>query len=88
MPYFLAGLKISGGLSLIGAVVAEFVAGTGGRSAGLAFEILQSSFQLDIPRMFAALFLITVTGVMLALCMAGLSRVLLGWHDSAGDEAR
>lgn len=88
LPFFLAGLRISTGLALIGAVVAEFVAGTGGRSAGLAYEILQSSFQLDIPRMFAALFLITVTGVVLALGMAGLSRVLLGWHDSAADEAR
>ena len=87
LPFFLAGLRISTGLSLIGAVVAEFVAGTGGRSAGLAYEILQSSFQLDIPRMFAALFLITVTGVLLALAMAGLSRALLGWHESA-DEAR
>ncbi len=88
LPFFLAGLRISTGLALIGAVVAEFVAGTGGRSAGLAYEILQSSFQLDIPRMFAALFLITVTGVVLALAMAGLSRVLLGWHDSAADESR
>ena len=83
LPLFLAGLRISSGLSLIGAVVAEFVAGTGGRSAGLAYEILQSSFQLDIPRMFAALLLITVTGVLLAVCMAGLSRALLGGVDPA-----
>ena len=55
LPFFMAGLRISSGLALIGAVVAEFVAGTGGRSAGLAYEILQSGFQLDIPRMFAAL---------------------------------
>ena len=66
------------------AVVAEFVAGTGGRSAGLAYEILQSGFQLDIPRMFAALLLITVTGVALFGLMVGLDRLLLGhWHDSA-----
>jgi cytosine/adenosine deaminase-related metal-dependent hydrolase len=61
LPFFMAGLRISSGLSLIGAVVAEFVAGTGGNSAGLAYQILQASFQLDIPRMFAALALITVT---------------------------
>jgi NitT/TauT family transport system permease protein len=85
LPFFLAGLRISTGLSLIGAVVAEFVAGTGGRSAGLAYEILQSSFQLDIPRMFAALLLITVTGVLLALGMAGLSRALLGWTQNLED---
>jgi len=83
LPYFLAGLRISGGLALIGAVVAEFVAGTGGRSSGLAYEILQSGFQLDIPRMFAALFLITVAGVGLFVLMVGLSRLTLGqWHES------
>jgi NitT/TauT family transport system permease protein len=83
LPYFLAGLRISGGLALIGAVVAEFVAGTGGRSAGLAYEILQSGFQLDIPRMFAALFLITLAGVGLFTIMTGLSKLALGhWHES------
>ncbi len=83
LPYFFAGLRISSGLALIGAVVAEFVAGTGGRSAGLAYEILQSGFELDIPRMFAALFLITAAGIVLFLAMAGLSAWVLGdWHDS------
>jgi NitT/TauT family transport system permease protein len=87
LPFFFAGLRIASGLSLIGAVVAEFVAGTGGRSAGLAYEILQASFQLDVPRMFAALLLITLTGIALALAMAGLTRVALRWHGSAaGDE--
>jgi NitT/TauT family transport system permease protein len=63
--------------------VGEFVAGTGGRGSGLAYEILQSGFQLDIPRMFAALFLITVAGVGLFVIMVGLSRLTLGqWHES------
>ena len=88
LPFFLAGLRISSGLALIGAVVAEFVAGTGGRSAGLAYEILQSGFQLDIPRMFAALLLITVTGVLLSACMSLLSKALLRWHDSAMEDSR
>ncbi len=83
LAYFFAGLRISSGLALIGAVVAEFVAGTGGRSSGLAYEILQAGFQLDIPRMFAALGLITVAGVLLFLAMAGLSRMALGeWHET------
>lgn len=83
LPYFFGGLRISSGLALIGAVVAEFVAGTGGRSAGLAYEILQSGFQLAIPRMFAALFLITLAGIVLFVAMAGLSRLALGdWHES------
>jgi NitT/TauT family transport system permease protein len=84
LPYFLAGLRISSGLALIGAVVAEFVAGTGGRSAGLAYQILQAGFQLDIPLMFAALVLIAVTGVLLYMLMVMLTKALLGnWHESA-----
>jgi len=83
LPYFFGGLRISSGLALIGAVVAEFVAGTGGRRAGLAYEILQSGFALDIPRMFAALFLITIAGVGLFTAMVVLSRLALGgWHES------
>jgi NitT/TauT family transport system permease protein len=83
LPYFFGGLRISSGLALIGAVVGEFVAGTGGRSSGLAYEILQSGFQLDIPRMFAALFLITLAGVGLFVVMVVLSRLALGhWHES------
>ena len=82
LGYFFAGLRISSGLALIGAVVAEFVAGTGGRSAGLAYEILQAGFQLDIPRMFAALSLITAAGILLFLAMSGLSRLALGgWAE-------
>jgi NitT/TauT family transport system permease protein len=83
LSYFFAGLRISSGLALIGAVVAEFVAGTGGRSSGLAYQILQAGFQLDIPLMFAALSLITLAGILLFLAMAGLSKFVLGeWHDS------
>jgi NitT/TauT family transport system permease protein len=89
LPFFLAGLRISSGLALVGAVVAEFVAGTGGRSAGLAYEILQASFQLDIPRMFAALGMITVTGLILFGLMSALQQALLGqWHESAMQEER
>jgi NitT/TauT family transport system permease protein len=83
LPYFFGGLRISSGLSLIGAVVAEFVAGTGGSGSGLAYQILQAGFQLNIPRMFAALLLITVTGIILFVAMMVLSRfALAGWHES------
>ena len=82
-PYFFGGLRISSGLALIGAVVAEFVAGTGGTSAGLAYQILQAGFSINIPRLFAALILITVTGVALFLLMVFLSKLALGsWHES------
>src|SRR5882757_5130991 len=83
LPYFFGGLRISSGLALIGAVVAEFVAGTGGTGAGLAYEILQAGFRLNIPRMFAALLLISLTGVALFAAMAWLTRRALGaWHAS------
>jgi NitT/TauT family transport system permease protein len=84
LPYFLGGLKISGGLSLIGAVVAEFVAGTGGSQSGLAYRILESGYQLRIPRMFAALFMISISGIVIFLCLSTLSHMVLRrWHESA-----
>ncbi len=87
LPYFLAGLRISGGLALIGAVAAEFVAGTGGAETGLAYRILESEYRLMIPRLFAALFLLSVTGIVIYLSLDFISRRLLrNWHESATDE--
>ena len=83
LPYFFAGLRVSGGLALIGAVVAEFVAGTGGTSSGLAYQILQAGLQLNIPRLFAALLLITLTGVAIfALVSMAAHLALRRWHES------
>jgi len=83
LPYFFGGLRIASGLALIGAVVAEFVAGTGGSSAGLAYQILLAGFQLNIPRLFAALVLITAAGVALFGLTIALSRIALRhWHES------
>ena len=88
LPYFLGGLKISGGLALIGAVVAEFVAGTGGNASGLAWRILESGYQLKIPRMFAALVLISAIGIVIYLLLTWLSHLLLRrWHESALPES-
>ena len=87
LPYFLVGLRISGGLALIGAVVAEFVAGTGGTETGLAFRILEAGYRLAIPRLFAALFLLSLTGIVIYLALDALSRILLHhWHESALEE--
>jgi NitT/TauT family transport system permease protein len=84
MPYFLTGVRISGGLALTGAVVAEFVAGTSGQGSGLAYRILEASYQLQTPRMFAALLLISITGVLIFLVTSFISRRILGrWHESA-----
>ncbi|MFZ3237034.1 MAG: ABC transporter permease [Stellaceae bacterium] len=87
LPYFLAGLRISGGLALIGAVVAEFVAGTGGTETGLAFRILEAGYRLAIPRLFAALFLLSATGIVIYVAIDLLSRLILRhWHESAIEE--
>jgi NitT/TauT family transport system permease protein len=84
LPYFLGGLKISGGLALIGAVVAEFVAGTGGSASGLAYRILESGYRLQIPRMFAALILISLSGIAIFFLTSWISYLALRhWHESA-----
>jgi len=83
LPYFFGGLRIASGLSLIGAVVAEFVAGTGGQGAGLAYQILLAGIQLNIPRLLAALLLITASGVALFALTVWMSHLALSrWHES------
>jgi NitT/TauT family transport system permease protein len=84
LPYFLGGLRIAGGLSLIGAVVAELVAGTGGIGTGLAFRIQEAGYRLNIARMFAALALVAAMGVFIFAALSVLSHLLLRkWHESA-----
>ncbi len=84
LPYFLGGLKIAGGLSLIGAVVAELVAGTGGVGTGLAFRIQEAGYRLNIARMFAALSIVAAMGVFIFAALSLLSHLLLRkWHESA-----
>ena len=84
LPYFLGGLRIAGGVALIGAVVAEYVAGTGGIGTGLAYRILEAGYRLNIPRMFAALLLIALTGVVIFSITSLISHLALRkWHESA-----
>lgn len=83
LPYFIAGLKVAGGLSLIGAVVAEFAAGSAGKETGLASRILESSFRTEIPKMFAALVLVSLTGIAIYFLFNWVARLALGkWHES------
>ncbi len=89
LPYFLGGVRIGGGLALIGAIVAEIAAGSAGQGAGLAYRIVESGFRLNIPRMFAALLLISVAGIMIYLVLTAFSHLLLRrWHDSARGRER
>jgi NitT/TauT family transport system permease protein len=84
LPYFLAGLRIAGGLALIAAVVAEFAAGTAGADSGLAFRLIEAQHRLNIPRLFAALVLLSLTGVMIFFATSLISHLLLRkWHESA-----
>lgn len=84
LPYFLGGLRIAGGLALIGAVVAEFVAGASGQSSGLASQIIESGYRLKIPRLFAALILISATGILVYFSLTLISHLALRkWHESA-----
>ncbi len=86
LPAFLAGLRVAGGLSLIGAVVAEMAAGSAGAGSGLAYRIIESQYRLNIPRLFAALVLLAATGIVLFLLLSALTHLLLRrWHESALD---
>lgn len=84
LPFMLAGLRIAGGLSLIGAVVAEIAAGSAGAGSGLAYRIAESGYRLNIPRMFAALILLSVAGIAIYGALSLLSHLMLRrWHESA-----
>jgi NitT/TauT family transport system permease protein len=84
LPYVLGGLRIAGGLSLIGAVVAEIAAGSAGAGSGLAYRIAESGYRLNIPRMFAALLLLSFAGIVIYGLLALTSHLLLRrWHESA-----
>ncbi len=84
LPFILGGLRIAGGLSLIGAVVAEIAAGSAGAGSGLAYRIAESGYRLNIPRMFAALLLLSVAGIVIYGLLALASHLILRrWHESA-----
>jgi NitT/TauT family transport system permease protein len=84
LPQMLTGIRIAGGLSLVGAVVAEIAAGSAGAGSGLAYRIAESGYRLNIPRMFAALILLSVAGVVIYFVLAGASHLMLRrWHESA-----
>jgi NitT/TauT family transport system permease protein len=80
LPFFLAGLRISGGLALVGAVVAEFVAGSGGFASGLAYRILEAGYRLQVPRMFAALVLLSLAGIAINVGLGAVARMVMRWR--------
>jgi NitT/TauT family transport system permease protein len=83
LPYFLAGLRISANLALVGAIVGEFVIGPATERPGLATTILASQLRLDTPMMFAALAVVSLTGLAIYFFVQVLSYLLLrGWHET------
>jgi len=83
LPYILNGMKTSGGLALIGTVVAEYVAGSG-TATGLAWRIIEAGNRLQIPRMFAALLLLAGSGIAIFYALTLLEYLVLRkWHESA-----
>ena len=83
LPHLLGAMKIAGGLSLIGAVVAEFVAGSG-TATGLAWRIVEAGNRLEVATMFAALTLLAVLGIAIFAAFSLLEWALLHrWHESA-----
>lgn len=84
LPQILTGLRIAGGLSLIGAVVAEIAAGSAGAGSGLAYRIAEAGYRLNIPRMFAALLVLSLAGVAIFFLLSMISHLALRrWHESA-----
>ena len=84
MPYFMAGLRIGGGLALIAAVVAEFAAGSAGQGAGLAFRLIESQYRMNLPRMFVCLIMLSVIGIAIFGLTSLISWLALHrWHESA-----
>lgn len=83
LPYLLAGMKISGGLALIGAVTAELVAGSG-NDTGLGWIITLAGRNLETAKVFAALAMLSVLGIAIFFALSALEWALLHrWHESA-----
>jgi NitT/TauT family transport system permease protein len=76
IPFVLEGHKVAAGLAVIGAVVAEFVAGSGG-AQGLAWRILEASNRLQTAKTFAAVIVLAVMGALLNAVLRGVERIVL-----------
>ena len=77
-PFIAEGFKVASGLAIIGAVVAEFVAGSGG-AQGLAWRILEAGNRLETAKMFAAIVALAVMAAGVHLACQELERRALTW---------
>lgn len=84
LPYMFAGLRVSAGLSVIGAIVGEFIIGAGGSEGGLGVKVIFSQSKLDTSMLFAEVLAATGLGLSFFMLVSLLGSVLLrNWHESA-----
>lgn len=84
LPYMMAGLKISCTLSIVGAIVGEYVAGIGGGKGGLGYAITIAAVQMKTPFLFACGITAALLGISFYLVVSLISKRMLGyWHESA-----
>jgi NitT/TauT family transport system permease protein len=78
VPFIVEGCKVASGLAIIGAVVAEFVAGSGG-AQGLAWRILEAGNRLETAKMFAAIVALALMAAVVHFAFQWLERRALVW---------
>ncbi|USK61418.1 ABC transporter permease [Peribacillus asahii] len=84
MPYIMAGLKVSCTLSIVGAIVGEYVAGIGGGKGGLGYAITVAAIQLKTPYLFACGIASALLGIGFYLLVSLIAHLMLrSWHESA-----
>jgi NitT/TauT family transport system permease protein len=83
LPYIVGGLKISCSLSVIGAIVGEYVAGIGGSRGGLGYAITVAASRLQTPYLFACGLAASALGIVFFLIVNAFSKWMLSsWHES------
>jgi NitT/TauT family transport system permease protein len=84
LPHIIAGLRISAGLSVIGAIVGEFIIGSGNAQGGLGVQIVFAQGRMYTALLFAEVIAATLLGFLFfALVSAVGTRLLKHWHESA-----
>jgi NitT/TauT family transport system permease protein len=81
-PNIFAGLKIASVLSVIGAVVAEFV----GADSGLGYAMMVATSDLNIARQFSAILILSLIGIVFFWAIGTFERMLIPWHSSVRNE--
>lgn len=84
LPFLLAGLRISSGLAVIGAIVGEFIAGIGGGHGGLGYLITVAASRMEMAYLFAAALSSSILGILVFFAVNWVTVKTLHWHESTG----